>query len=215
MYTSTSINESGTSWRGVRLSPANGGDLAHVSRHRVTPTTEFPVRKEVDNEGLRLRVRESVAHRANLSGGPRVNPTKFENCLRETVLYLEDRRDVKSVLLYGSVAVGTAGPESDLDLLIVSPRDSHEELALELYRIGARYDVTVSPYLVEPTELESLDPQFLESVLRDGVVLKGKPLEPSLRALQLEPYQLVTLQLGRLSQREKVGLSRDLYGYRS
>ena len=144
-----------------------------------------------------------------------MNPTKFENCLRETVLYLEDRRDVKSVLLYGSVAVGTAGPESDLDLLIVSPRDSHEELALELYRIGARYDVTVSPYLVEPTELESLDPQFLESVLRDGVVLKGKPLEPSLRALQLEPYQLVTLQLGRLSQREKVGLSRDLYGYRS
>jgi len=65
-----------------------------------------------------------------------VNPTKFENCLRETVLYLEDRRDVKSVLLYGSVAVGTAGPESDLDLLIVSPRDSHEELALELERTG-------------------------------------------------------------------------------
>src|SRR5439155_26389249 len=92
---------------------------------------------------------------------------------------------------------------------------SHEELARDLYRIGARHDVTVSPYLVERTELETLDPQFLESVVRDGVVLKGKPLAPSLRVLQLEPYQLVTLQLDRLNQREKVRLSRDLYGYSS
>jgi len=144
-----------------------------------------------------------------------MNPVKFENCLREVQRYLEDRSEVKSALVYGSVAVGTAGPESDLDLLIVAPWDSHEELARDLYRIGARYDVTVSPNLVERTELESLDPQFLESVARDGVVLKGKPLEPSLRVLQLEPYQLVTLQLDRLNQREKMRLSRDLYGYSS
>ena len=144
-----------------------------------------------------------------------MNPAKFETCLREVRRYLEDRGDVKSALVYGSVAVGTAGPESDLDLFIVAPRDSHEGLARDLYRIGARYDVTVSPYLVERAELESLDPQFLESVVRDGVVLKGKPLEPSMSALQLEPYQLVTLRLDRLSQREKVRLSRDLYGYSS
>ena len=144
-----------------------------------------------------------------------MNPVKFENCLREVQRYIADRREVKSALVYGSVAVETAQPESDLDLLIVAPRDSHEELARDLYRIGARHDVTVSPYLVERTELETLDPQFLESVVRDGVVLKGKPLAPSLRVLQLEPYQLVTLQLDRLNQREKVRLSRDLYGYSS
>ena len=144
-----------------------------------------------------------------------MNPVKFENCLREARRYLEDRRDVRSALVYGSVAVGTAGPESDLDLLIIAPEDSHEELARDLYRIGARYDVTVSPYLVERTELEGLDPQFLESVVRDAIVLKGKPLEPSLRVLRLEPYQLVTLQLDRLDQRGKMRLSRDLYGYRS
>ncbi len=144
-----------------------------------------------------------------------MNLAKFDGTLREARAYLENRREVTSALVYGSVAVGTAGPESDLDLLIIAPRDSHEELARDLYRIGARYDVTVSPYLVERTELESLDPQFLESIVRDGVVLKGKPLEPSLRVLQLEPYQLVTLQLDRLNQREKVRLSRDLYGYSS
>ena len=144
-----------------------------------------------------------------------MNPAKFDNCLREVQRYVEDRREVKSALVYGSVAVGTAGAESDLDLLLVAPRHSHDVLAQDLYRIGARYDVTVSPYLVERTELERLDPQFLESVVRDGVVLKGKPLDPSVSMLQLEPYQLVTLQLDQLNQREKVKLSRDLYGYSS
>ncbi|MBI4416667.1 MAG: nucleotidyltransferase domain-containing protein, partial [Euryarchaeota archaeon] len=110
-----------------------------------------------------------------------MNPAKFDDCLREVQRDLENRREVKSALVYGSVAVGTAGAESDLDLLIVAPRDFHEELARDLYRIGARYDVTVSPYLVDRTELESLDPQFLESVARDGIVLKGEPLEPSVR----------------------------------
>jgi len=144
-----------------------------------------------------------------------MNPAKFDDCLLEVQRYLKDQTDVKSAMMYGSVALGKARPDSDLDLMIIAPRNRHEDLARDLYRIGARYDVTVSPYLVERTELESLDPQFLESVVRDGVVLKGKPLEPSLRALQLEPYQLVTLQLDRLDQREKVRLSRDLYGYSS
>jgi len=62
--------------------------------------------------------------------------------------------------------VQTAGRDSDLDLLIVGPRAVHEELARDLFRIGARHDVTVSPYLVERTELDALDPQFLESLGR-------------------------------------------------
>lgn len=144
-----------------------------------------------------------------------MNPVKFHKCLPEVQRYLDNRGEVKSAIVYGSVAIGTAGSESDLDLLIVAPSEAHEELARDLYRIGARFDVTVSPYLVERAELESLDPQFLESVVRDGVVLKGKPLEPSVKALQLEPYQLVTLRLDRLGQLEKMKLSRDLYGYSS
>lgn len=144
-----------------------------------------------------------------------MNPAKFDICLREVRSYLETRQEVRSALAYGSVALGTAREDSDLDLLIVASRDFHEELAHELYGIGGRHDVTISPYLVERAELESLDPQFLESVVRDGIVLKGKAIEPSVRQLQLEPFQLVTLWLDGLTQREKVRLSRDLYGYSS
>jgi len=144
-----------------------------------------------------------------------MNPSKFEDCLRDVRRYLTERRDVSSALVYGSVAVGTAGPDSDLDLLVVAPRDGHTELARDLFRFGARHDVTVSPYLVERAELETLDPQFLESVTRDGVAIKGRALDPSIQQLRVQPYELVTLQLDRLPHGEKVALSRDLYGYES
>lgn len=103
-----------------------------------------------------------------------MNPLKFAECLRDVQRYLEERHEVKSAIVYGSVALGTARTDSDIDLMIVAPRDRHDELARDLYRIGGRYDVTVSPYLVERTGLESLDPQFLEAVARDDIVLKGK-----------------------------------------
>lgn len=144
-----------------------------------------------------------------------MNPPKFEGCLREVRRYLAGRREARSALVYGSVALGTAGPDSDLDLLIVAPRDAHEGLARDLFRIGARHDVTVSPYLVERAELDALDPPFLESVARDGIALKGRALDPTVRQLRVEPYQLVTLRLEGLPQAEKVALSRDLYGYES
>ncbi len=144
-----------------------------------------------------------------------MNPTKFDACLLDLRRYLTECDEVERAILYGSVARNIAGPESDLDLLIAAPRERHEELAVELYRVGARYDVTISPYLVTREELKRIDPQFLESVVRDGVVIKGEPLEPSLRDLRLEPYELVTLHLDHLAQAEKVRLSRELYGYAS
>lgn len=144
-----------------------------------------------------------------------MNPSKFEDCLQDVRRYLADRREATSALVYGSVALDTAGPESDLDLLIVAPRAVHEELARDLFRIGARHDVTVSPYLLERADLDTLDPQFLESLARDGITIKGTALDPTLRQLQAQPYQLVTLQLDRLPHEEKVALSRELYGYES
>lgn len=144
-----------------------------------------------------------------------MNPPKFAECLEDVRAYLGQRREATSALVYGSVAVGTAGPESDLDLLVLASADAHEELARDLFRIGARHGVSISPYLVDRSELARLDPQFLESLARDGIPLKGKALDLSLRQIRAEPYQLVTLHLDHLRQGAKVSLSRELYGYES
>jgi len=68
---------------------------------------------------------------------------------------------------------------------------------------------------VDPRELAGLDRPFLESVARDGIPLRGPPLDPTIHGLDLRPHYLVTLYLDHLSQKAKVGLARELYGYRT
>ena len=144
-----------------------------------------------------------------------MNPPKFAACLEDVRAWAAGRKDVAGAIAYGSVARGTATEESDLDFLVLAQRDRHEALARELFLLGARRDVTISPYLVDRRELADLDPQFVESVTRDGIALKGPPLDPTVGRLDLRPHVLVTLYLDHLPQRMKVALSRELYGYRS
>lgn len=144
-----------------------------------------------------------------------MNPPKFAACLEDVRTWAAGRKDVEGAIAYGSVARGTATEESDLDLLVLAPRARHEALARELFPLGYRRDVTLSPYLVDRGELADLDAQFVESVTRDGIALKGPPLDPTVGRLDLRPHVLVTLYLDHLPQKTKMTLSRELYGYRS
>ena len=85
-----------------------------------------------------------------MHGGVGLNPHKFEKCLGEIRSYLQHRREVESATLYGSAARGHARSTSDLDILIVAPRGKHEDLAHDLFRLGARFDVTISLAFIGP-----------------------------------------------------------------
>jgi len=85
-----------------------------------------------------------------------MNPQKFAACLADLHEWAGRLRRTERLIVYGSVARDTAAEESDLDVLIVCRRDRHEALAHELFLLGARYDVTVSPFLVEPAELAGM-----------------------------------------------------------
>ncbi|TLZ60613.1 MAG: nucleotidyltransferase domain-containing protein, partial [Methanobacteriota archaeon] len=86
-----------------------------------------------------------------------MNPPKFAACIEDIRTWAAGQSDVKTAIAYGSVARGTAGEESDLDLLL-APKARHDALAHELFLLGARHDVTISPYLVERGSLGDLDP---------------------------------------------------------
>ena len=144
-----------------------------------------------------------------------MNPPKFQACIEEIGDYLSGRDEVEKAVIYGSAALGTAGENSDLDLLIITPKARHDPIAQRLFDIGARHSITVSPYMLAAGEIPDMDKQFLESIARDGIVLKGEPLDPTLSALDLRAQYLVTLYLDHLPQEAKVRLSRELYGYRS
>ncbi len=79
------------------------------------------------------------------------------------------------VILYGSYARGEAGPDSDVDLLVVARTDERffrrSATALRTVR-DLRQGLPLSPIVLTPEELKaslSRGNQFVEDILRTGV----------------------------------------------
>ena len=98
----------------------------------------------------------------------------LEACKREILRRVPEAR----VLLYGSRARGSASPESDFDLLVLTPaplsRETIRRVRDALYELELRYGVVVSTLFY--SEKEWRDPRrratpFYREVEREGVVL--------------------------------------------
>lgn len=130
--------------------------------------------------------------------------------LRRTV---RDSPTVQAAILFGSVARGTAGDGSDVDVLIVTRGTAIGRLRRALHGIEAEHDVNVSPVFVRDGHFDGLDPQFLDSVLREGIPLKGEMPSVGARDLGMRPVRIVSLDTSRLPQKRKMELYRALEGF--
>jgi len=111
--------------------------------------------------------------------------TVIERLLNELLKVFRD--DLVSVVVYGSVARGTARKDSDIDVLIVVeelPRSRFERLSMymkaeenldplfnELLNRG--YAVTISPILKTKREAERISPLYLDMV-EDAIIVYDK-----------------------------------------
>ncbi len=89
-----------------------------------------------------------------------------------------------SVTLFGSFARGTAGPQSDVDVLVIT--SSPESTAETAHRLGMRflrrYGLRLSAKILTPRELRrKKDSPFILKARREGVVIDGKTLEEVIR----------------------------------
>jgi uncharacterized protein len=88
---------------------------------------------------------------------------------------LVERYDPEQIILFGSHARGTAGPDSDIDLLVVMPfsgskRAKQIEMRLLLHDIGAPKDII----LTTPEEVarrRDIVGTIIRPALREGTVL--------------------------------------------
>lgn len=142
-----------------------------------------------------------------------MNPPRMDRAVEALRALLRRDPGVRSALLYGSCARGTAGEDSDIDLLVLVPPRSIPRLREAVHDIESAFDVNVSPLFLGPEEVDRLDRQFLDSVLREGVLLAGEPPAVHIADLRLRPIRIVSFDLSRLDPSEKMRLSRLLDGY--
>ena len=144
-----------------------------------------------------------------------MNPAKFTAAVEAVRSQLNDIQGIRSLVLFGSVARGTAHGESDIDLLIDCDPEVRDRVRKTLYGLSDRLGVAFSPAFYRDSERQLFDTQFLESIVRHGRVLFGNMpvLTPS--QLDLQPLRLVSYQTGRLTPRKRAQFLREVDGYRT
>ena len=84
--------------------------------------------------------------------------------------------DPEQIILFGSYARGTAGPDSDVDLLVVMPVTRAQKAALEIAMGVALHDVGVPKDIVvvtpdEVTQKRNITGTIIYPALREGQLL--------------------------------------------
>lgn len=96
------------------------------------------------------------------------------NEIKQAVLAIEPSAEI---ILFGSEARGTAGKNSDIDLLIILEKQPsyqrQDELYKPIYKLELKYEKVISPFFIgkEEWEEESRKSPFYYEVQEDGIKL--------------------------------------------
>jgi predicted nucleotidyltransferase len=98
-----------------------------------------------------------------------------EQIIAEMVRRIVEGFNPEKIILFGSYARGTAGPDSDVDLLVVAAvQGGKRKLAVQIYRSLAGVGLCKDVIVVTPEEIEryrDLPGTVIWPALRDGRVL--------------------------------------------
>ncbi len=105
-------------------------------------------------------------------------PTRVAEKIKQMVKRIVKRFDPDQIILFGSHAKGTAGADSDIDLLVVMPvlgskREKQIELRLAVHDIDAPKDIVVAT----PDELmrqKDIAGTIFRPALQEGKVLYAR-----------------------------------------
>jgi len=104
-----------------------------------------------------------------------LNATAVQDAIAEMVKRIVQRFDPDKIILFGSHARGTAGPDSDVDLLVVMEvNGSKRKKVVEIYHVLAGVGIPKDVMVITPEELDEyrdLVGTIIRPALREGKML--------------------------------------------
>ena len=140
---------------------------------------------------------------------------KIDNLLTEIKRISKNYSEIESVIVFGSVARDQAGKESDLDICIVLKNENiKDNISNKILDLEEKYDKNINLVFTD-SSFKSLDRQFIETILREGITIYGKKPDASIQQLELEPYEIIKFDLSNLDQSKKMKIKKLLYGIKT
>src|SRR5207302_596302 len=95
--------------------------------------------------------------RFHLRGGAGMNPPRFQAAIQAAARDLAPVPGVRSVVLFGSAARGSAAKRSDIDLFIDCDRDAEDAACSVLLALDGEFDVGFRRLFYRPGAREAFD----------------------------------------------------------
>jgi predicted nucleotidyltransferase len=151
--------------------------------------------------------------------GERMIQKEFKDMIFEFVKECSDFEILQSIFLFGSVAKGEADKRSDVDLLVVFDTNKNVEKINEKSNISKialdmekKFDKNMQLVFTNK-KFDKLDRQFVEQILKEGIILFGKNPQVDVKKLKMQPYSLIYYSLKGLSRSDKMRVKKALYGH--
>jgi predicted nucleotidyltransferase len=132
--------------------------------------------------------------------------------IRRLLEVLDPIEGVRCAVLYGSIARGDYGPNSDMDVFIlVGDRGAVAEVRESL--ASAEFPRRVQPTVRTLEQIRNTDFGLLRNIFREGLVLFSRRVLdlPAAGLLHLKPCAVFSFELGTMPQKEKARFNRLLY----
>jgi len=134
---------------------------------------------------------------------------------------LSKYEEIKSIILFGSLASGKFTQESDIDICVILKKNTPKILEGTIFNsflnLEKYLNRSIQCVFIFPENIKNWDNIFLENILAEGQLLYGNSnyYEVLIKALDFQPYQVITLNLRKLDSADKMKLKRILYGYKT
>jgi len=146
----------------------------------------------------------------------------MKRILKKIAKELSKIKDVKAVILYGSLARGEFTSRSDIDLFILTTDNkTQKEVQDKVIELESEIGRNIQPTIRTVAELQKTDTGLLQNIFQEGKILYlREPSDiPSALLLQQKPYLIYSFQISSLKQKDKARFNRQLYeqtrkGYR-
>lgn len=136
--------------------------------------------------------------------------------LKKITNSLSEIREIKVVILYGSLGRNDFTSRSDIDLFIITSKDIKDMIEEKIIELESQIGRNIQPTIRTEKQIKITDSGLLQNIFQEGKILFLREYFdfPVTFLLEQKPFIIYKFNIINLKQKNKAQFNRELYGYK-